>query len=237
MEDPAGNKTKKGTSVTLTFVVAMMLSFFASLFVASLFVSPSVDNAIETLQQTNSHAEANLSTKLLEQYIQDRVKVLRDIAKYLVLKNAVMETGFSQADLNDFHSDINILSNREDLAVLNISAIPLYDIHKKPKTYNAEDAWFNRLIEGASDQEINLINEGTITYIQISVPINLGGYPEGVLVSEIKLDLDRLFAKLLSNSNRAIVLTKDGVNISTEKTLHATDAVTITEPPPFSSIA
>lgn len=170
------------------------------------------------MQETASQSEKEIASKYLEEFVLNRVAVLRDISGYPIVKNGVMGSGISQADLSDFLKDTTILGKRENITLLNIAAEPVYSRTVNiTQTYDMDSPWFNNIIEGNTNFEINLVHHENNDYFQLAVPVDLRNSVEGVLVSEIKIDLSAIFSIFFSSGERSLSLTKNGVTLSADK--------------------
>ena len=205
-------------SVAATFFLILGITFFASVFISTALIVPRVEESVVNMQGAASQTEIKLTANYIEQFVQDRIAVLYDIAEYPIVKNGVMESGIAQADLDDFLRNITILGKKEDLTLLNILAEPVYSRSaKKNKNYSPEEQWFQNILESHSNFEINLIKDEHISYFQLVVPVKLDGYVEGVLVSEIVANLDQILLPIFSIHERGLTLSKNDVVIKTSQ--------------------
>jgi|GEM_PF-6629986 len=206
--------------LAFVFVIIICLTFFTSLITTRLLVIPNAERSIVNMQETNSRTEMELTAEYLEQFVLNRVYVLRDIAGYPFIKNGVMGSESSMADLEDFLRNITVLGKKEDLKILDIAGYPVYSRYKnKTTSYDPNAPWFQNLLEGEKDFEINLLNDNQESYFQIAVPIMLDGLAEGVLLSDIPVNLDTILAPLLSSHERSLTLSKNNIEIQTSEQL------------------
>lgn len=226
------SKIKKdfaGLSVTATFLLILCLTFVVSVLISTALVMPRVENSIVGMQESTSQVEIELTAQYLHQFVFDRKAALNDIAEKPIIKNGVMESGIAREDLDDFLRNITVLEKKEDLAILNILAEPVYSRSKGTgQQYSADNDWFERLIEGKSEFELNLVVDNGDNYFQLAVPVKLDGYVEGVIVSEILVDLDEILAPLFSSRRRALSLNKNAVSINSSQTLKDESPIIIT---------
>ena len=215
-------------SLAATFSLILGLTFLVSVSISGILVVPRAEDSILHMQETTSHTEMELTAKYLEQFVKSRVYVLQDIAGYPLIKNGVMGAGISPADLDDFLRNINILGKREDLKILDIAGEPVYSRYEEERhTYDPNAVWFQNLLEGRAEFEINLEVHGNKNYFQLAVPIMLDDYVEGVLISDIGVNLDEILSPLLSSYERSLSLQKDGIEIRTSEQLADENPVTI----------
>ncbi|AFU98436.1 hybrid sensor histidine kinase/response regulator [Simiduia agarivorans] len=225
MSNPPTAQDASPHRIVWLFLAMLGVAFLAALIVSIWLVGQSVSQSVQLLQNTTNQTEVTLTTNQLDLYIADRTQALRDIANYPVVKNAVMETGLGLADLNDFIDDLRILGEREELALLNLAAEPIYQRKPAIQTFTESAAWFQRLMAGGTSHEINLIARDGKSFIQIAVPVELSGYPEGVLVSQIGLDLNQLFGNAIGADKRGLVLEKADVRLQSAHNIPPDQAV------------
>ncbi len=216
-------------SIVATFVLVLVLTFVVSVFISNVMVIPRAERSIVEMQETSSLTEMQLTAEYLKQFVESRVSVLQDIAGYPLIKNGVMGAGISAEDLNDFLRNITILGKKENLRILDIAGDPVYTRYKEmvDGSDDSQCIWFQRLLAGESDFEIVLKKDAGKHLFQLAVPIELQGYVEGVLVSDIDVDLDQVLKPLQSGQTRSLSLTKDDVEIGTSKKLSDQDSVVL----------
>lgn len=218
-----------GMSIVVTFVLVLVLTFVVSVFISNVLVIPRAERSIVEMQETSSLTEMQLTAEYLKQFVESRVSVLQDIAGYPLIKNGVMGAGISAEDLNDFLRNIKILGKKENLRILDIAGEPVYTRYKEmiDGSDDSQCVWFQRLLADESDFEIVLKKDADKNRFQLAVPIELQGYVEGVLVSDIDVDLDQVLKPLQSGLARSLSLTKDDVEIGTSKKLSDQDSVVL----------
>ena len=214
-------------SMAQTFLLILIFTFLVSVLSSAVLVLPRAEKSVMEIQETSSYTEMELTIEYLEQFVTNRVSVLQDIAGYPIVKNGVMGSGISKADLEDFLHNIKVLGKKEGLKILDIEGTEVYSRYTGHwHSYNPQNLWFQNLLEGHSSFEINLeLNDGK-TYFQLSVPVMLDGFVEGILLSNIEVDLDKILAPLLSTHKRSLYLEKDGISIQTSEELADPNPVT-----------
>lgn len=204
-------------SVASLFLLLVVSAFILSLTISSLLILPRAEETILSMQEASNDAEMQTSIAYLEQFISNRHQVLHDIAASPFVTNGVMQQNpNSLADLHDFLKSTQILGKDEHLSLLNVDANIVYTRKLLHGFKYANDAaWFQRIIDGQSNVEINLLNTKSKHYIQLAVPIVYRGYAEGLLVSEIEINLEDVFSSIVTESSRHIAIMKDGATIAT----------------------
>ncbi|WP_158658159.1 response regulator [Agarilytica rhodophyticola] len=213
------------------------MSFSLAIVIGLFITVPYIEKSILEIQETASQTEKKLTSEYLERFVLDRVSVLQDISRYPIVKNAVMGSGISQADLSDFLDDITILGKHENMTLLNIAAESVYSRTVSMQfEYDMESPWFNRLIEGESPFEVNLVHQENINYFQLAVPVDLRNSVEGILVSEIEIDLLAMISLFFSSGERSLTLSKNGVTLDSASSGAPKQTLTLTHTIPSLSI-
>ena len=232
----AGRNREKDTpqNYRMVFFFTVLVAFTVSLAGSVLVALPRIEASVLNLQQNASRTETDLTTAYIQQFVITRLMALRDIARYPIIKNAVMGSGISEQDLADFLSDITIMGKKEDMALLDIAAEKVYSRYAgTPRSYSSDSDWFKRIIESETNYEVNLINEGEKNYFQVAIPVKYGEFVEGVLVSEIDADLELVLEGFSSSGDRALKLSKNGVSIATKNELDPNNELLTEHPLPL----
>ena len=216
----------KKLSVTWVFLLVVMTTFVASILVSNFLVLPKIEQSIIDLQKNSSQSELELTAEYLKQFVESRISVLKDIASNPMIINGVMGSGITPEDLKDYMSNTRILGKDEYLLLLNIAAEPIYYNAARPRQiHTMKDPWFRKIVEENSPYEINLKYYNDHSFIQIAVPIEHSGFVEGVLVSDIEINLDQLLEPVIRSHEQSIFLEQNGVKIRTEKSLKSDESI------------
>ncbi len=203
------------------FLVFVGISFILTLAINSILIIPSIDKSFVQSQQYTNEAEFNTAKKLIEQYVKDRIHPIRDLAELPIIVNGVMQTDVSEQDLADFLKDYRVQGEKIYLALLNfiggkiIEKNVTYDFK-----YDEKMPWFQRLINGETEYEVNLIRQNEKSYLQIAAPVSYNQSIEGIMVGAIPIDLTNIYSALLRSDSYAIGIIKNNVLISS----HSKDA-------------
>lgn len=215
-------------SLGVTFALLLGLSFIFSIAIAYILVIPQAEESIDSMQEESSVTEVELTAEYMQQFTLSRIAVLKDIASYPLVKNGAMGAGISQADLNDFMRNVTVLGKRESIVILDIAGDVVYARDSNEVIHDVARApWFQSLLNGETDYEVSLRFANNQPYIELAVPILLGDYVEGVLISDISVDLDEILAPLITNHERSVALSKNGVTLATSDQLTGENIVSI----------
>ncbi len=212
----------RGMSVAWIFAALVLGTFAVFLGLMQFIVVPETRNILRDSQTASGAREVDITKRYLEEFVNSRVQVLQDIASYPIVINGVMGSGLSNPDLHDFLRNPRVHGRTERLSLINVAGELIYARGgSQQSSYALSQVWLQNLLNGSSTFEVNLLMEDS-GYLQIGVPVTYQGYPEGALVSEIPIDLDMVLAPFQGDQPRGVVLTKNGVALSTSRLPHDT---------------
>ncbi|GLS25267.1 response regulator [Marinibactrum halimedae] len=218
-------------------LITLSLALGFCIFVSIVIVTPRIENTVIGMQKDASQKETEIIGAYLEQYLDDRIATLKDIAGYPIVKNGVMGAGISDEDVADFLNDVTILGKNEGLVLLNVAAESIYargvDLSHD---YRFDTPWFERLMTEQSRFEVNLIHHHQQDYFQLVVPILLNGYVEGVLVCNTQTNLDEILQVLFASKKRHLQLKKNNITLSTSAIPDQSQVLTLTHHIPLADI-
>ncbi|MDH5723765.1 MAG: ATP-binding protein, partial [Alphaproteobacteria bacterium] len=213
------SKIRQFLSSSWIFYGFIVVSFSLSLLISALLIGPRAERAILQMQKESSEAQIELTTAYLSQFLVTRIKIIQDLAHYPLVINGVMGSGASLANLSDFLGDYKILGNEEHIRLFNILGEEIYTNHAheadkqaedKNASLNTKENWFQQLLSGKNLYAISLVeNERGENIFQLSVPIIYGDATEGVLSVGIHSDLEDVLAPIISDKERAVVLSAE----------------------------
>ncbi len=205
-------------SATKLFLFFIGISFLLTFLVSALLTVPKAERFVLNLQEEVSTEEVDMTSHSLRQYILDRIRPLKDLAKLPLITNGVMQGGVSLINISDFLEDYKVQGEDIHLALLNILGETIS--HKRKSTtdkYSFNLPWLQRLLSQRSQYEVNLLYRGKNTFLQIAVPVLYNGSVEGVIVGELEIKITDVFAPLLRNASSIIEIQKNGIRFSTGK--------------------
>jgi PAS domain S-box-containing protein len=168
------------------FYSLILLNLAVTIVISMLLVGGRAEQSVFELLEVARQRQASLASNHFEEFLRDRVILLRDLSRRPLLANTVMGSGTSEADLRDFLDDYRLLDKREPLFLLDFLGEPVhthnYGGDKLPLDTSP---WLEALINGDIPVAILLHENDGRPAFAIAVPILYGGYAEGVLVALI----------------------------------------------------
>lgn len=195
------------------FYLLMIASLLCSLWLCLHLVGGRAEKAIFSLVEEATDSKVELNSYYLQQYLETRVQILRDLSSTPLLANAVMGSDTSRANLVDFLDNHKILGIKESIVVLDIAGDAVYTNRATGSSAElVEASWFQGILEGNSQKAILLKRVGVEEHFVIAVPISYGSSVEGVLLVEFSDNLDYVFSTL--NADRAYAVSLKGPQLS-----------------------
>lgn len=202
----------RSNKVFAFFVVASLL---VSVSISVVLVGHRADSILFKTQQNASNYEASYAITNLTQYIDNRYKVLKDIARSPLVANSVMGSEMQQANMADYLSDITILGSREPLRVLNILGEVIFPEPEESFQDNQDNyasfTWFEQMLAGELPVYIIISRKAGSHHFVLATPIVYNGYVEGVLMAEFSDSLESQFASKLKAGHAFRVATDETV--------------------------
>ena len=101
------------------FVVFVIMSLLLSVMISVLLVGREASAVLNSYTQQASKTEAKLSARYIENFLETRILLLKDLASQPLITNGVMGASASEASLNDYLSEFKILGIKEKLWIYN----------------------------------------------------------------------------------------------------------------------
>ena len=102
------------------FVVFVIMSLLLSVMISVLLVGREASAVLNSYTQHASKTEAKLSARYIENFLETRILLLKDLASQPLITNGVMGASASEASLNDYLSEFKILGIKEKLWIYNV---------------------------------------------------------------------------------------------------------------------
>ncbi len=166
------------------FYGLILLNLVVTIFISMLLVGGRAEQSVFELLEVAKQRQASLATNHFEEFLRDRVILLRDLSRRPLLANTVMGTGVSEADLRDFLDDYRLLDKKEPLFLLDFMGQTVH-VHNYIGERLPLDTtpWLDALMTDQIPVAISLHEINGPPAFAIAVPIRYGGFTEGVLVA------------------------------------------------------
>ena len=193
------------------FYILILLNLAITIAISMLLVGGRAEKSVFELLEVARQRQASLAANHFEEFLRDRVILLRDLARRPLLANTVMGTGISEANLRDFLEDYRLLAEKEPLFLLDfLGETVLAHNYAGDRLPLDTRPWLDGIMSGEQQVVITLHDTGGREAFVIAVPIQYGGSIEGVLVALLSQPVDEILdtgdalatgAIRLSNSN------------------------------------
>ena len=207
------------------FVVFVVMSFFLSVLISVMLVGKEASSVLNGYKQQASETEAKLSAKYIENFLETRILLLKDLSSQPIIINGVMGSGVSEAFLNDYLSEFKILGLKEQLWVLNVLGDYVYTNNAEQAIEQLPSDWLEVLLNGELSHAVLLDQSQDKAYFKLAVPINYNGFTEGALIVKFETPIDVLLSEVLESNAHGIRLSGPWLNYSNLNTNNKYDSV------------
>ncbi|MCP4323035.1 MAG: response regulator [Alteromonadales bacterium] len=194
-------KSKSG----LTYLV-LLLGFLFSLLININFVSERAVLSLTQLQENHTKLQAQSTFENIQQFVENRVKLLTELGDTPIVISSVMGVGLASESLTDLLKSRKILGSKEKIYIADFTGELIY-----PKSLKkvARPPLPKKTIEQIIKQELPLvltiIKYKEQHYFSISQPVKYNGHIEGIINFEIvSHSIEKLLAELIKDNDYAI---------------------------------
>ncbi|MCP4546397.1 MAG: PAS domain-containing protein [bacterium] len=176
-----------GISLARAMVLSLSLILvFFGIAVCSL-VWLSMDKVVAELQEDHLKSlQEGIETEI-STFLTDRRTILRDLVRFPVMVQGVMQPEIAWDNLADFLDATSLLGSRPQLSVLDFRGEVIHRTQGAPLFEYTGCSWLPGLMDDAQTSHIGISGEPGAAFWRIAVPIVYNGLPEGILVTEIPL--------------------------------------------------
>ncbi|CCQ12602.1 hypothetical tryptophan-rich sensor protein [Pseudoalteromonas luteoviolacea B = ATCC 29581] len=175
-------KAKLNQQVIAIYAI-LAVSFITATLISSVVISNRVGDQVNDLQQTYADLRIKLVETSLEQFIDNRLKVLSSIASSATTVSAVMGGELQRANLTDALTNLEILGYQETIIITDFSGDIIY---KNSAVHSPIDnAFVENLIATRFRTLVNVVAMNHEQYFRLAVPIYYNDFIEGVLIADI----------------------------------------------------
>ena len=166
------------------FYALILLNLAITVVISMLLVGGRAEQSVFELLAVAKQRQASLAANHFEEFLRDRVILLRDLSRRPLLANTVMGSGISGAGLTDFLDDYRLLDNKEPLFLLDFMGNTVHTHNYDGDSLPLDSTpWLEALINQEIPVAILLHEIDGEPAFAIAVPILYGGYAEGVLIA------------------------------------------------------
>jgi PAS domain S-box-containing protein len=166
------------------FYALILLNLAVTVVISMLLVGGRAEQSVFQLLEEAKQRQSSLASNHFEEFLRDRVILLRDLSRRPLLANTVMGSGISKANLEDFLDDYRLLDKKEPLFLLDFMGNTVHSHNHGDESLPLDTApWLEALINQDIPVAILLHEAAGQAAFAIAVPILYSGYAEGVLVT------------------------------------------------------
>lgn len=194
-------KSKAG----LTYLV-LLLGFLFSLLININFVSERAVYSLTLLQEKHTKLQAQSTFDNIQQFIENRVKLLTELGETPIVTSSVMGVEHASENLTDLLKDRQILGSKENIYITDFTGELIYP---ESLINAARPQLLKKTIEQIVEQELPLvltiIEDVEQHYFSIAKPVKYNNYIEGIISFEIvSHSIEKLLAELTKDNDYAI---------------------------------
>ncbi len=194
-------KSKSG----LTYLV-LLLGFLFSLLININFVSERAVYSLTLLQEKHTKLQAQSTFDNIQQFIENRVKLLTELGETPIVTSSVMGVEHASANLTDLLKDRQILGSKENIYITDFTGELIYP---ESLINAARPPLLKKTIEQIVEQELPLvltiIEDVEQHYFSIAKSVKYNNYVEGIISFDIvSHSIEKLLAELTKDNDYAI---------------------------------
>jgi PAS domain S-box-containing protein len=196
-------KSKAGVTYLVLF-----LGFLFSLLININFVSERAVSSLTQLQKSHTELQAQSTIDNIEQFIENRVKLLAELAESSMVASSVMGVDIASANLTDLLDNREILGTKEKIYLTDFTGELIY-----PKVSDSfpRPSLLNKIVEEELPLVLSIIADDEKHCFSISMPVKYNNYVEGLIAFDIvSYSLEQLLAELTKHDNYAVSFVDKG---------------------------
>lgn len=193
------NRFKNKAAITY---LVLLMGFIFSLVLNINFVSDRAVYSLTQLQESHTKLQAQSTANNFQQFIQNRIKLLAELADSAIVTSSVMGVELASANLIDLLNERKILGTKENIYIADFTGEFIY-----PKSSGkfAQPILIQQIMEDKSPLEITIIKGDGRHYFSITMPVKFNGYTEGMITFDlVSYPIEKMLSKLTENKIYAI---------------------------------
>ncbi|MFT5295767.1 MAG: PAS domain S-box-containing protein [Colwellia sp.] len=190
-------KTKAGLAYSV-----LLIGFLFSLLININFVSERAVSSLTQLQESHTKLQAQSTFDNIQQFIENRVKLLAELAESPTVTSSVMGVEIASENLTDLLNKREILGTKENIYITDFTGELIYPLSSAsfPRPVLLEN-----IIEKKSPLFLTLIKNSQQHYLSITMPVKYNSFVEGVITFDIvSQSIENLLAELTKNNSYAV---------------------------------
>jgi PAS domain S-box-containing protein len=194
------NKLKSKTGITY---LILLVGFLFSLLININFVSERAVSSLTQLQESHTKLQAQSTFDNIQQFVENRVKLLEELAESSTVASSVMGFELAIANLTDLLNNKEVLGEKENIYITDFTGEVIYP---KLSASFSRPALLEKIIEQESSLVLELIQDAAGQYyFSITMPVKYNNYVEGVITFDIvSHSIQNILDKLIKDNNYAV---------------------------------
>jgi hypothetical protein len=193
------NKLK--SQAGLTYLV-LLLGFLFSLLVNTNFVSERAVSSLTQLQESHTKLQAQSTFDNIQQFIENRVKLLAELGESPMVISSVMGVDLASANLTDLLNDRKILGTKENIYITDFTGELIYP---ELSAKLLRPTLLKKIVEQKSPLVLTIIKDSKQHYFSITMPVKYNSYVEGIITFDIvSHSIEKILAELTKGNHYAI---------------------------------
>jgi PAS domain S-box-containing protein len=160
-----------------------------------------VESSLLELVERGDIGKAELANNHLENFLNSRISVMKDIANNPLVTTGVLGTNISSANLFDYLDGYRILGKREIVVIHDVVGDVVYSNEGHFPQSDERIDWFSAIIDEDSSFNIRISTSNGESNFIISVPVNYGRGVQGVLSVSFQESLESLLSSVLTSTS------------------------------------
>lgn len=195
------SKSKFKNKAIVTYLI-LLVGFLFSLLININFVSERAVSSLTQLQESHTKLQAESTFDNIEQFVENRVKLLAELAESSTVTSSVMGVVLASANLTDLLNNREILGTKENIYITDFTGELIYP---KSAVNFSRPALLNKIVEQKIPLVLTLIKDTEQHYFSITMPVKYNNYVEGMITFDIvSHSVEELLAELTKNNIYAV---------------------------------
>lgn len=205
-------------SYTLSITKALILFSVTAAIIVTTGISTTiyfqVGDSINTIQEKGIEQDFENTRKAIQTFLDYHLAVLKDHAKFSVIRQGVMQPEAMQENLIDFMSGLSMLGIQTQMALLDFKGRIIRTTRETPDFNYTKEEWISPLLQNSNTHYLGISVHNGSYFWRIAVPVSYNNQPEGILVAELPIEeVEKNLRVSGLTSGNQIELIQDGTTI------------------------
>ena len=162
--------------------LVLLIGFLFSLLININFVSERAVDSLTQLQESHTKLQAQTTVSNIQQFVENRVKLLSELAESSIVVSSVMGVELASVNLTDLLSDRQVLGKKENIFITDFTGELVYP---RLTTTFSRPALLDKIINQEIPLVLNIIENKDQHYFSITMPVKSNGHVEGMITLDL----------------------------------------------------